>query len=82
MLRVVEMQDLVAGPDEVLLDVAATAVNRADLMQRQGNYPPPKGASEFPGLECSGTVRALGDGVTDWKVGDQVCAAHRRRLRL
>ncbi len=72
-LRVVEVQDPVPGSDEVLMDVAATAVNRADLMQRQGNYPPPKGASEFPGLECSGTVRALGDGVTGWTVGDQAC---------
>lgn len=73
-LRVVEVHDLVPGSGEVLLDVAATAVNRADLMQRQGNYPPPKGASDYPGLECSGTVSALGDGVTDWSVGDQACA--------
>jgi putative PIG3 family NAD(P)H quinone oxidoreductase len=62
------------GPGEVLLDVAASAINRADILQRQGNYPPPKGASEILGLECSGTVAALGDGVTGWQVGDRVCA--------
>jgi putative PIG3 family NAD(P)H quinone oxidoreductase len=62
------------GPGEVLLDVAASAINRADILQRQGNYPPPEGASEILGLECSGTVAALGDGVTGWQVGDRVCA--------
>ncbi len=61
-------------PGEVLLDVAATAVNRADLLQRQGLYPPPPGASEIIGLECSGTVTSLGEGVTGWSVGDEVCA--------
>jgi putative PIG3 family NAD(P)H quinone oxidoreductase len=66
--------DPVAGPGEVLLDVAASAVNRADLLQRQGFYPPPPGASEVIGLECSGTVAALGDGVERWAVGDEVCA--------
>ncbi len=69
-----EVRDPEPGPGEVLLDVAATAVNRADLLQRQGHYPPPKGTSEVPGLECSGTVAALGDGVTGWEVGDEVCA--------
>ncbi|MFI9810703.1 NAD(P)H-quinone oxidoreductase [Saccharothrix variisporea] len=69
-----EVPDPVAGPGEVLLDVAATAVNRADLLQRQGHYPPPPGASEVLGLECSGTVAALGEGVTGWAVGDRVCA--------
>jgi putative PIG3 family NAD(P)H quinone oxidoreductase len=63
-----------AGPGEVLLDVAATAVNRADLLQRQGHYPPPPGASDIIGLECSGTIAALGEGVTRWAVGDEVCA--------
>ncbi|MPZ79304.1 MAG: zinc-binding dehydrogenase [Actinophytocola sp.] len=62
------------APGEVLLEVAAAAVNRADLLQRQGHYPPPKGVSEVPGLECSGTVAALGEGVTDLHVGDAVCA--------
>jgi putative PIG3 family NAD(P)H quinone oxidoreductase len=59
---------------EVLVRVAASAVNRADLLQRQGLYPPPRGASLFPGLECSGTVAALGDGVEGWAVGD-TCTA-------
>ncbi len=69
-----EVDDPVAGPGEVLLDVAATAVNRADVMQRMGQYPPPPGASAYPGLECSGTVAALGEGVAGWQVGDEVCA--------
>jgi NADPH2:quinone reductase len=58
----------------VLLDVAASAVNRADLLQRQGSYPPPPGTSDVIGLECSGTVAGLGPDVTGWRVGDQVCA--------
>jgi putative PIG3 family NAD(P)H quinone oxidoreductase len=58
----------------VIVDVVASAVNRADLMQRQGFYPPPKGASEILGLECSGVVSEVGNGVTDWSVGDEVCA--------
>jgi putative PIG3 family NAD(P)H quinone oxidoreductase len=62
------------GPGEVLLDVVGTAVNRADLLQRKGFYPPPPGSSEVIGLECSGTVAALGDGVADWRVGEEVCA--------
>lgn len=73
-LQVQEVPDPVAGPGQVVLDVAATAVNRADLMQRMGHYPPPPGAPEYPGLECSGTVREVGDGVTGWRVGDQACA--------
>jgi len=59
---------------EVLVQVAAAGVNRADLMQRQGFYAPPPGASAYPGLEVSGTVSALGASVTGWEVGDQVCA--------
>ncbi|GHG05812.1 MULTISPECIES: NAD(P)H-quinone oxidoreductase [Amycolatopsis] len=72
-----EVADPRPGPGEVLLDVAASAVNRADLLQRQGHYPPPPGASETLGLECSGTIAELGEGVEDtagWKVGDEVCA--------
>jgi putative PIG3 family NAD(P)H quinone oxidoreductase len=69
-----EVPDPVPGVGEVLLDVAATAVNRADLLQRAGNYPPPAGASNVLGLECSGRIAALGDGVTGWQVGDEVCA--------
>ncbi|MCD6060607.1 MAG: NAD(P)H-quinone oxidoreductase [Moraxellaceae bacterium] len=59
---------------EVLLRVHATAVNRADLLQRQGLYPPPPGASEILGLECAGVVVACGPGVSEWQEGDQVCA--------
>lgn len=62
------------GPGEVLVDVAAAGVNRADIVQRQGNYPPPPGASELPGLEVSGVVREVGDDVPDWSLGDRVCA--------
>jgi putative PIG3 family NAD(P)H quinone oxidoreductase len=69
-----EVPDPEAGPGEVLVEVAASAVNRADLLQRQGHYPPPPGASEVLGLECSGTVAAIGAGVEGWAVGDGVCA--------
>jgi putative PIG3 family NAD(P)H quinone oxidoreductase len=73
-LTLAEVPDATAGPGEVLVDVTATAVNRADLLQRQGFYNPPAGASPYPGLECSGVISALGEGVTGWAVGDQVCA--------
>jgi putative PIG3 family NAD(P)H quinone oxidoreductase len=69
-----EVPDPVCGPGEVLVDVVAAAVNRADLLQRQGHYPPPPGASEVLGLECSGIVSEVGAGVTGWSVGDEVCA--------
>jgi putative PIG3 family NAD(P)H quinone oxidoreductase len=69
-----EVPDPVCGPGEVIVDVAATAVNRADLLQRQGFYPPPKGASDILGLECSGVVSEVGEGVAGWTVGDEVCA--------
>jgi putative PIG3 family NAD(P)H quinone oxidoreductase len=69
-----EVPDRELGSGEVLIDVVASAVNRADIMQRQGYYPPPPGASEVPGLECAGRIAAVGRGVTDWKVGDEVCA--------
>jgi len=68
-----EVPDPVAGPGEVIVEVAAAAVNRADLLQRQGFYPPPPGAPEWLGLECSGTVVELGPGVTSLSVGDEVC---------
>jgi len=64
----------VAGTNELLIDVAAAGVNRPDVMQRRGKYPPPPGASDIPGLEVAGTVAALGDGVRDFRVGDRVCA--------
>lgn len=73
-MRVVTVPDAAPGAGEVLIKVAATAVNRADCMQRQGNYPPPRGASAYLGLECSGTVAALGESVAGWNVGDEVCA--------
>ena len=69
-----EVPDAVAGPGEVLVRVRATAVNRADLMQREGHYDPPPGASMYPGLECSGTIQALGAGVGGWAIGAEVCA--------
>ena len=62
------------APGEILVEVAAAGVNRPDVMQRQGLYPPPKGATDIPGLEIAGTVVALGSGVTRWKTGDQVSA--------
>jgi putative PIG3 family NAD(P)H quinone oxidoreductase len=73
-LSVTDLPDLEPGPGEVAISVVATAVNRADLMQRQGFYPPPPGASDVIGLECSGTIAALGDGVAGWRVGDECCA--------
>jgi putative PIG3 family NAD(P)H quinone oxidoreductase len=73
-LSVSEVPEVVPGPGEVVLDVRATAVNRADLLQRKGVYPPPPGASEVLGLECSGTVAEVGAGVTGWAVGDEACA--------
>lgn len=68
-----EVDDVHPGPGEVLVDVTATAVNRADLLQRQGFYPPPPGAPAWPGLECSGRISALGDGVTSLQIGQEVC---------
>lgn len=62
------------GPHEVLIAVAAAGVNRPDVMQRQGRYTPPPGTTDIPGLEVSGTVAAVGAGVTRWAVGDRVCA--------
>ncbi|OLZ63637.1 NADPH:quinone oxidoreductase [Streptomyces sp. IMTB 2501] len=69
-----EVPDPVPGEGEVLVEVVASAVNRADILQRQGFYTPPPGASPYPGLECSGRIAALGSGVTGWAVGDEVCA--------
>uniref|UniRef100_A0A1D1YX32 Quinone oxidoreductase PIG3 n=1 Tax=Anthurium amnicola TaxID=1678845 RepID=A0A1D1YX32_9ARAE len=73
-LQVREVEDPAAGEGEVLIRVAATALNRADTVQRKGTYPLPPGAGSYPGLECSGVVEAVGEGVRRWKVGDQVCA--------
>jgi NADPH:quinone reductase len=83
-LRQVERPDPEPGPGEVLIDVAAAGVNRPDLTQRQGNYPPPKGTTDIPGLEIAGRISGLGpplDGVApasasgrEWRLGDEVCA--------
>ncbi|MEU4779475.1 NAD(P)H-quinone oxidoreductase [Micromonospora sp. NPDC023633] len=69
-----EVPDPEPGPGEVVVDVRASAVNRADLLQRQGHYPPPPGAPAYPGLECSGVISAIGPDVTGWEVGREVCA--------
>nr|WP_119612420.1 NAD(P)H-quinone oxidoreductase [Streptomyces acidiscabies] len=69
-----DVEDAVAGGGEVLVEVVAGAVNRADLLQRQGFYNPPPGASPYPGLECSGRIVEVGSGVSGWQVGDEVCA--------
>jgi putative PIG3 family NAD(P)H quinone oxidoreductase len=73
-LTLADVPDPEMQPGEVLVDVAATAVNRADLLQRMGFYDPPPGASPYPGLECSGRITALGEDVAGWQVGDEVCA--------
>src|ERR1700743_3783653 len=73
-LQWTDVADPRPGPGEVVGEVAGAGVTRADLMQRQGLYPPPPGAPPYPGLECSGTVAALGDGVTGWRGGELVCA--------
>jgi putative PIG3 family NAD(P)H quinone oxidoreductase len=73
-LEYVDAPDPELADGDVLLDVVATAVNRADLLQRQGHYPPPAGASQILGLECSGTIAALGPGVEGLEVGEEVCA--------
>lgn len=73
-LQPIEMPMPVPGPHEVLIRVAAAGVNRPDLMQREGKYPPPPGATDVPGLEVSGTVVACGRSVERWHEGDEVCA--------
>ncbi|BBZ19699.1 NAD(P)H-quinone oxidoreductase [Mycolicibacterium gadium] len=69
-----EVTDIAPGEDEILIKISAAGVNRADLLQAAGKYPPPPGASETLGLEVSGTIAALGEGVTGWDVGQPVCA--------
>jgi putative PIG3 family NAD(P)H quinone oxidoreductase len=73
-LRLSDRPMPVAGAGELLIRVAASGVNRPDVLQRTGNYPVPPGASDIPGLEVAGTISALGEGVTGWAVGDAVCA--------
>ncbi|KAA0035446.1 quinone oxidoreductase PIG3-like [Cucumis melo var. makuwa] len=73
-LQLQEVDDPIIKDDEVLIKVEATALNRADTIQRKGFYPPPKGSSPYLGLECSGIIQAVGKNVSRWKIGDQVCA--------
>ena len=73
-LTLADVETPTPGPDEVLVKVAAAGVNRADVMQRMGHYPPPAGESELPGLEVSGTIAQLGEDVIGWTVGEPVCA--------
>lgn len=73
-MQITELAEPVPAADEVLIRVVAAGVNRADLLQRQGFYPPPPGASDILGLECSGVVVAVGDAVERWRPGDEVCA--------
>src|SRR3974390_679896 len=69
-----EVPDISPGPDEVLIKVSTAGVNRADLLQAAGHYPPPPGASDILGLEASGVVAAVGKDVSEWTVGQEVCA--------
>ena len=73
-LKLVERPDPVPGRGEVLIRVAAAGLNRPDIMQRRGMYPPPPGASDLPGLEVAGVIESLGEDVTGWRTGDRVCA--------
>jgi putative PIG3 family NAD(P)H quinone oxidoreductase len=73
-LTVAELDDPTPAAGEVVIDMVGTAVNRADTLQRQGFYPPPPGASDVLGLECSGVISAVGEDVDGWSVGDEVCA--------
>src|ERR1700755_2738732 len=69
-----EVPDVTAGGGEVLIKVAAAGVNRADILQAAGHYPPPPGASEVIGMEVSGVIAATGDDVSDWSPGQEACA--------
>jgi putative PIG3 family NAD(P)H quinone oxidoreductase len=73
-LHLADVPDPEAAPGEAVVEIVGAGVNRADVMQRMGLYPPPAGAPPYPGLECSGRVAALGEGVDGWAVGDEVCA--------
>jgi tumor protein p53-inducible protein 3 len=73
-LQITEVPDPVAGPGQVLVYIAATALNRADILQREGKYPPPPGVTDILGLEMAGTVVEIGEGVEDFEVGDNVCS--------
>lgn len=71
-LQLREVEDPQVKDGDVLIKVHATALNRADTLQRLGFYHPPPGSSPYPGLECSGTIESVGKGVSRWKIGDQV----------
>jgi NADPH2:quinone reductase len=73
-LRLTDLPEPVFGPDDVVIRTAAAGVNRADLLQREGKYPPPTGASDILGLEVAGEITEAGDNVSGWKIGDRVCA--------
>jgi NADPH2:quinone reductase len=73
-LRPVRRPKPVAGPGEIVIRTEAAGVARADILQRQGKYQPPPGASDIPGLDVAGTVESYGSGVVEWKPGDRVCA--------
>jgi len=73
-LRVTQRPVPTPAANEVLIEVAAAGVNRPDVLQRKGGYPPPPGASDIPGLEVAGTIVAAGAGANTWKTGDRVCA--------
>ncbi|GAB5455474.1 MAG: NAD(P)H-quinone oxidoreductase [Henriciella sp.] len=72
-LKLGDVEKPSCGPNDVLVEVMTAGLNRADLVQRRGLYPPPQGASEIMGLECSGTIIAIGTDVSGWSVGDRVC---------
>lgn len=73
-LSYTDVENPVLKDGEVLIEVHAAALNRADLLQREGNYPPPPGCPEWPGLEVAGVIKEVAQGVTKWKAGDEVCA--------
>jgi putative PIG3 family NAD(P)H quinone oxidoreductase len=73
-LTIGEIDEPLPAEGEVVIDIAAAGVNRADLLQRQGHYPPPPGAPATIGMECSGVISAVGEGVDGWQVGDECCA--------
>lgn len=73
-LALVDRPDPTPKPNEILIRIAAAGVNRPEVLQRMGMYPPPEGATDIPGLECAGEIAALGQDVTGWSVGDRVCA--------
>lgn len=73
-LNYTDVENPVLKDGEILIEVHAAALNRADLLQREGNYPPPPGCPEWPGLEVAGVIKEVAKGVTKWKTGDKVCA--------